>query len=462
MMAAGALSGLAEEPTVVNRQDSFVLQLAAESGMSDDDNYLAALHVRPEGYDPASVLISGILYAPKGMEILKATVECGSVYEVSGSDILRLQTDFRPEKVNELRFEPDLDRSAFALVVDLSGDNPADGIAEAKVTLTLINGQEISLDTKVNIQASKGRFYDVTRAVRDQAMALNDMGEPLEKLQSRLLELHYLNADQVSGVCDQVTMDAANRLLADKGLPQSTGFISAEALGAIESDDIPAAPKTDFLSQLKGNTAVLGTEIPLWLLIAAAAALVVLVVGLVLLTMLKKRKKNGRQNVPDAGENELPKAYITSPDTPGAQILTIGDEPTMDLNGPEEQGVVFGADEPTTDLNEPEYTVKVRMIFQDVFLDREAKLTEGGQAVIGRSSEAVFQTNPADTSISHKHGIFTASQGMITYQDESRNGTRYNGQRTIHKDEKVTIPLNTKVQLEMGSHIILVLALRNG
>ncbi len=236
---------------------------------------------------------------------------------------------------------------------------------------------------------------------------------------------------------------------------------TAEQEAAEMADSGPSAQETNtFFSALKGHVKLFNKEVPVWFLIAACAVLIVLVILLTLIIIREKRKKDVSEAVSGVAEESL-NAYITSPEVQGVQILTIGDEPTMDLNSVEGQGVVFGEDEPTTDLKEPEgYIIKVRMVFRDVFLDKELKMTENDQAIIGRSSEAAFQTNPADTSISHRHGVFTAVQGMITYQDESRNGTKYNGQRTLHKDEKITIPLNTKVELEMGEHKILLLAVR--
>ena len=474
-MAAGITTAPAEGASdIINRNDGFELQAAAENGVSDNKNYLAAINIRPEGYDPASVLISGILYAPVGTEILKAEVQCGGTYIISGSDILRMRinANYRPAEIDGLPFAADEERAGFAFIFDKSAENPADGTAEAQIKLVLSSGQEISLFTTVKTERFKGRFYDVTRAIRDWAMYINDEGEPVQRLQARLTELGYLTPEAAaSGKCDQATMDAANRLLAENGYQQNERFLSSEAMGLIESG---APEQTDgrststsakeegggIVGSLKGTVTLFGKEIPLWILIAAGAALVALIVLIILLITGKKRK-HGRQQDADAGE-PAENAYITAPDAPGAQILTIGDEPTMDLNREEAPtgGAIFGDDEPTTDLKDPGYVIKVRMIYEDVFLDKNLKLMEGGQVIIGRGSEAAIQTNPADTSISHRHGVFTASDGRIIYQDESRNGTRYNGQRTIYKGDTVTIPMNTKVQMEIGAHKILVIAVR--
>ena len=462
---------------VVNRNDGFELQMAADNGVTDNSSYLAAINIRPESYDPASVLISGMLYAPAGTEILQAEVQCGEKYEISGSDILRTRigANCRPGEADGLPFTADEERAGFAFIFDESARNPADGTAEAQIKLTLSSGQEINLITTVTTESFKGRFYDVTRAIRDWAVYINDEGRPAQMLQARLAELDYLTPEEAaSGKCDQTTLDAANRLLAEYGYEQNAHFLSAAAVGLIESDlsrkgsgeeTVETAETAveesggGIADTLKGTVALFGREIPLWILIAAGAALVVLVV-LVILLILGRKRKNGSRN--DEAAEPVENAYITAPEEAGVQILTIGDEPTMDLNSMDEPagGAFFGDDEPTTDLKEPGYVLKIRMIYEDVFLDKELKLMEGGQAIIGRGSEAAIQTNLADTSISHRHGVFTAIQGKINYQDESRNGTKYNGQRTIYKGDTVTIPMNTKVQLEIGAHKILVIAVR--
>lgn len=263
---------------------------------------------------------------------------------------------------------------------------------------------------------------------------------------------------ETNGVSDTIE---AQEMTATEGIEENMAAEApVETTGQIDSKT-PIPQQNDFLGFLKGYVRLFNREIPVWFLIAACAILIVLVILLILLIVREKGKKNSLRDISGKEGEESLTAYITSPDTPGSQILTIGDEPTMDLNSVDGQGVIFGEDEPTTDLKESEgYILKARMFFHDVYLDKELKMAENDQAIIGRSSEATIQTNPADTSISHRHGTFTATEGVIIYRDESRNGTKYNGQRMIHKDESITIPLNTKVQIEMGEHRILLLAAR--
>ena len=465
-MMTGPASALAEATGTVNQTDTNEMSVEAVQDVQIKGSCLAGIMEREKSYNPASVLISGILYAPAGTEILEAVVECaGEVHRIPGSAVYRMKVkDFSPDRLSELQTEPDLDRAAFAFLVDLSKDNPAEGKSEAKVTLILKEDQEITLATAVSIEASMGRFLNVIPAVFDQAMYITYRGAELDNLQNRLVELNYLEPEAVTGECDQATMDAANRLLAENGYrgEVDNGYITAKAMGFIASDQVKAKGEGgNFLSFLKDSVTLFDREVPLWLLIAAGAALIVLLVLLALLIIGKKRKPDSQQ---DTDESDLaPKAFITSPEDIGAQILTIGDEPTMDLTGTGDPAgaIAFGEDEATTELKEPGYILRVRMFFRDVYLDKNLKLMENGRAVIGRGSEAAIQTNPEDASISHRHGVFTAVQGRINYQDESRNGTIYNGQRTIHKGETVTIPLNTKVQLEIGEHKILVIASRD-
>ena len=400
----------------------------------------------------------------EGTEILSATVDCGAeAHKISGNSIYRMQTDYEPEKLKELPFKPDKNRAVFAFIVDLTQDQLSEGKNKAKVTLTLAGKKKIKFSTTIVTDSSKGRFYHPIPAAFDQAMYETYRGEALERLQARLVELNYLKPEEVTGVCDERTMAACNSLLADNGFPkeeQNDKYLTAKAMGFIESDQVKAREVKDFISTLKGNVRLFNLDIPLWALIAAGAALVALAVLIPLLIIGKKRKSKGQQ----ADETEEPalNSVITSADNMKDQILTIGDEPTMDLSsaGEPEAGAVFGEDEATTELKEPGYILRVRMFYQDVYLDKNLKLMENSQAVIGRGSGATIQTNPEDVSISHRHGVFTAVQGKINYQDESRNGTIFNGQRTIHKGETISIPLNTKVQLEIGAHKILLIAAR--
>ena len=441
---------------IKNRDDIFVMQLeVVNNGTADNAKYVYALYSNPDGYDPASVLISGILYVPAGTEIQRAEVECdGGYYSINGSDILRLKTNVEPNNLNQLQFSPDLNRSAFAFIVNMEGKT--DGAKEAKVSLILPPNDTVTLSTTVVIDASQGRFYDVMRAVRDQAISMNDQGNHVDALEARLVELGYLKEEDVSGRVTEAVMKAANQLLADNHIPQNKDSITQKGLGVIESAETKHKSE-DFLSSLKNTITLFDREIPIWLLIAAGAALIVLIVLVVLLMLSRKRKAGRGRDAEASGGSGQGKPFITSADSQVGELLTIGDEPTMDLSktgGPEG---MFQGDEPTMDMNNSGYILRIRMIYGDVYLDKNLKLMEGGQVTIGRGADVTIQTNPEDTSVSHRHGVFTAAQGKLIFEDESRNGTIFNEQRTLHRGESATVPLNTKAQMDIGAHKILIL-----
>jgi len=461
------------EPQGNNRVDEiFEINLPAEQELFDAARYEYALHVRPESYDPASVLISGIIYLPEGREIDKAvvTVEGGSSHEIPRNEILRMKNGFEPDSVAQLQFEPDRARSGFAILADLSGDNLPDG--ETQVTVTLTADMEIALNTTVNIQEKQGQFFDVDRALWGQCLVLNDEHDQVTALQRRLSDLGYMKDEEVTGKCDERTLAAANELIGKNHLIQYQGYLSAEAVGFIESSEAQAKSAGFFdrvLNFFKGTVHLFNRDIPVWMLTAAGAALLLLILLIILLITGKKRKARRKERqAAAAGDLNGQKAFITSPDNdaeeptgdPAAKILTIGDEPTMDLNEAAPGGIVFNEDEPTTDLKENTYTVKFRLIYGDRYMDKDILLQDGGQAVIGRGEDTEIRTNPEDTSVSHRHGTFTITGGMLTYTDTSRNGTRFNGQRTIYRGESASIPFNTKAQLEIGAHKVLVFAIK--
>lgn len=113
--------------------------------------------------------------------------------------------------------------------------------------------------------------------------------------------------------------------------------------------------------------------------------------------------------------------------------------------------------ERTTVLENTAYTVKLRLICSGQYMDTSVRLREGEKAAIGSGNSAQIRTNPADTGISERHGIFAVSGGKVTYTDCSRGGSRYNGQRILHQGESIALPFNTKSQIEMGKHKVLVI-----
>lgn len=113
--------------------------------------------------------------------------------------------------------------------------------------------------------------------------------------------------------------------------------------------------------------------------------------------------------------------------------------------------------ERTITLKNPTYMIKLRLICAGQYMDTSVRLREGEKAAIGSGNSAQIRTNPADTSISERHGIFAVSGGKVTYTDNSRGGSRYNGQRILHQGESIALPFNTKSQIEMGKHKVLVI-----
>lgn len=448
---------------ILNRVDSFEISLTAEMELVDNASYEFALHNRQEGYDPASVLISGILFVPAGVEIQKATVTAsgGPAYEISGSDILRMKNSFVPGSVAGLQFEPDRDRSGFAFLVDMSREDIPDGAAEVRVTLT--TDRDLSLTTTVNIDKKQGQYYDVGQAVRGQCRVLNDMGKQVEALQSRLCQLGYLTEEEITSTCDSRTIDAANELLRKYHIEQRSGYLSSEAVGFIESDQPEAktAGIMDHLLDFFGGSVMIGSRgIQVWMLTAAGAALLLLILLIILLVSGKKRKM--KRKMRESAENDpIDQQGKNSAQGNGeiGQILTIGDEPTMDLSESMAAEIASFEDEPTAELDTSGCTLRIRMIYSDQYLDKEILLQDGDRAVIGRSEDTDICTNPQDGSVSHRHGIITFSGGRISYTDSSRNGTLFDG-RVLHNGEAADIPFNAKIQLEVGKHKVLVFAVK--
>ena len=123
-------------------------------------------------------------------------------------------------------------------------------------------------------------------------------------------------------------------------------------------------------------------------------------------------------------------------------------------------GILFAGDEATTDIKVTGYPVQFELVFRDEFMKTEATIPEDAQIVIGRGGEATIQTNPGDTSVSHRHGVFSVRNGQVCYTDQSRNGTRYNGQRTLRKGDTIALPFGAIVYLEVGAHTVKVRANR--
>ena len=456
-----------------NFNDSYQLNLPTGEEQTDPGAYLFALHTRPEAYNPASVLISGVLYAPAETEILEATVTTGNggTYTIPASDIIRISCGSDPASASALTFEPDRDRSAFAFLVDLSEEGLPDGAVELTVTLT--TDRLLTLSTTAMLNAALGQYYHVTRAVREQCLKLDDQDQEdrhVTRFQQKLADLGYLTENDLSGIFDEKTMAAARKVLDRYDRNAGNETLNPEEVGFILSDQPEPKPEEEeglpgkALGFFRNTVHLFGRDIPVWILTAAGAALLLII--LIVILLITGRKKKARRREKEASTmSELSRrsAFITGQEESeqAQQILTIGDEPTMDLAEAEAGGgLVYSGDEPTTDLDTQLYTVKLRLIYSGQYMDTEVRLQDNGEAVIGRGEGVQIQTNPADTSVSHRHGLFNVKNGLVTYTDNSRNGTRYNGQRMLHKGESVNIPFNTKVQIDVGNHKVLVITVK--
>ena len=460
-----------EIPQESSDAEKTVLDLPTGGEMIDPSRYVFALHKREEAYNPASVLISGILLVPADTEILSATVTVagGKNHEIPGSEILRTTIGSEPVSAQNLTFEPDRERAGFAFLADLSEDGLADG--ETNVSVILTTDRMLSLETTVKLDSGMGKYLHAIMAVYGRCLALTNQGDHVDAFQQRLQELGYLKEGEISGIIDEKTMAAAKELLGRYQRDAGNSYLNSEEVGFILSDRPEPKPEGEdglpakILGFFRGTVLLFDKEIPVWMLTAAGAALILIILVIILLITGRKRKAR-RQEKEASTMNELSRrsAFITGQEESeqAAQILSIGDEPTMDLAEEEAAGgLVYSADEATTDLNTPLYTVKLRLIYSGQYMDTAVRLQDGGEAVIGRGEGVQVQTNPADTSVSHRHGMFAVRNGMATYTDNSRNGTRYNGQRTLHKGESVNIPFNTKVQMDIGNHKVLVIAAKN-
>ena len=457
-------------------QDTIISAKTVAGGeVSDPAQYVFCLHDRPETYNISSVLISGLFYAPSGTQILRAVVTPVSHtdHAVEASDILRCKSAERLESVGSVEFTPDEERAAFAFLVDLSADDLADGEASVNVKLIPSQGPEVTLNTVVRVDRTMGQFYHVTRAISGICIAAGDYGQLVNELQHNLKERGLITEEVELPCCDENMMTLANGLLTEAGIANNTQFISAEGVGYLLNGRTATQPGTlsteegGFMGFLKTNVNLFGIELPMWVLIAAGAVLVLAILLVVLLLLIRKKKK-AQQSMDMEGTADLTeqRAVITSRDEAesAGKILTIGDEPTMDLNSEMEaaQNNFYNTDEPTAELNmeQPQYMLKIRMIFNGQYLDMDLPMQEGQQVVIGRDSTSAIQTNPEDTSVSHKHGTLTIEQGMLRFTDNSRNGTRFNGQRLLHINETVNIPLNTKVVFDIGAHKVMMFAVQ--
>ena len=211
-------------------------------------------------------------------------------------------------------------------------------------------------------------------------------------------------------------------------------------------------------------------NLKMWMLFAAGAAILLIVLVLILVISGRKRKKQAQQNsfetMPgfqtEMGVEAAPdEASAEQPEGAG-EILSIGDEPTVNLDeSPVTGGLIMEEDGETTDIpgavpEIPQYLLQIRMFYNEQYANESKILTETAPITIGRGEAAQIQTNPKDTSVSHAHGRFYVQDDAVYYADLSRNGTVLNSTKTLKKDS-IQLPLNVRLQMEIGTHKIWVL-----
>ncbi len=225
----------------------------------------------------------------------------------------------------------------------------------------------------------------------------------------------------------------------------------------------------DFMHQ---NLKILEYEFQMWMIFAAAAGLILIILSLILIISGIKRKKRRQSLVRE--DNHTRKGELETNEAapvPESGILSIGDEDTVNLESMDESGgIVMQRDDETTDIPLPvspqlprtKYLVQIQMHYAGLVLEARPILTEDGPITIGRGEgpEITIKTNPQDTSVSHHHGTIFLQNDLPYYQDESRNGTILNNTRNLHKGELVQLPQQTKIQLDVGTHKILLFVIK--
>ena len=377
--------------------------------------------------------------------------------------------------------------------MNLSRSTPGED-GSLTVTVRLAVGDYLVDFTPFTVYLSNDSYAypDVEHALRGLCIFRDEKRQEVGWLQDKLAEKEYLDAELKTRVYDENTARAMKDLCAINDLAYSEDGVKPETLSAILSDKFDGKNE-GIKGYLKRYITIADYDIPLWMLAAAGAGLILIILIIVLIITGAKRKKkkkaagfSGGFDAPmNSGMNAPHTAAETDVNDLGGNIEELGGEdsirennligglPPEGLNGPGDisyvgdgdtvdmetlqkpvGGIAFGSDAPTVDLA---YKVLLRLFYEGQYMDTQTDIPEGGMKIIGRGRDAELQTNPADNSVSHRHGQFAVENGNVTYTDTSRNGTRVNGQKTLQNGEKITLPFNTKVQLEIGSHKIWVM-----
>ena len=462
-------------------------------GAKGMDPYVVSVASREETDkdNPRTVLITGTVYAPEGTAIRDVLVIPDGGTPVRPAEVVRFRSAATPpDGVDGLSSPADRNRNGFAFLVDLSGNGNVgeDGAVLLTVRIAVGDYRAEFVPIMVYVSGDSYTYPDVEHALRGLSILKDEHLQEVNWLQDKLAEKEYLDDEQKSTFYDADTARAMKDVCAINDLEYSEDGVKPETLQAVLSDKIDGK-NSGIKGYLKRYLTIADYDIPVWMLAAAGAALILIILILVLVITGAKRRKKKKAEF-GGGFGDPVNAPHTDPEAGGAPdggdlynnggiedigggemtggglgqniggLQFVGDEPTAELENPQSPGGInFVADGVTVDLA---CKVMFRMFYGGQYMDTETDIPEGGQKILGRGQDAEIQTNPSDNSVSHRHGYFAVQGGVVTYTDTSRNGTRINGQQTLHNGEKITVPFNTKVQLELGAHKIWVFAKRPG
>ena len=470
-----------EVQETMNTNLDFQIELTPVGG-AEGIQYPIALHERKNGQNPSCVLISGLIFAPKGTEIRNADVQASQTVSrsIPANEIYRFQTEIVPSNLSSLSYDSDRNRAAFAFFVNLDDAGITDGSVPLTVELHVFDGETLQT-AKISTNAVIDRQAPSYATVESALQAEKSSGTAAEK-QTASDETNDPNASDAETKDESENTDEASPSEAGPDLPaenedtpsegaegenNETGITDGNGTGENQRAEVSEQSETGgFLGFLNQPVSLLQMKLKMWMIIAAGAGLVIIILIIVLLITGKKRKKNSVEGqafgstgtfITDPN-NDSPQASDSQPMGP---ILSIGDEPTVDLDSTLRSNIVVEKDAATVEYQQPIYTIKLRLIYGQKYRDQDVQLLEQGKSVIGRGEEANIQTNPSDLGVSHAHGSFEVKNDMVVYTDTSRNGTRYNGARILHSGESVTIPFNTRTEMDIGGHKILIFAAKD-
>lgn len=98
--------------------------------------------------------------------------------------------------------------------------------------------------------------------------------------------------------------------------------------------------------------------------------------------------------------------------------------------------------------------VFARIWYKGNYIDQKIEFSGRKDIMIGRTSSADIEIHPEDRSVSRQHGIITMINGELYYKDISRNGSRISSGKVLHSGECIRLPLNNRVDIRVGRHII--------